>query len=143
MVTKLPPDVGTRIQALTLAEQGHRYDFVTEVAGVPRRTIYAIKKKALERGYNPEVSKLLKLEYLEDAPRSGRPRTIFEDKEDEVPAIVNKDRNRREKNLDIIGFEAGISAISGWRILRRLGFRKRKPTYKPRLTPTMKAQRLQ
>jgi hypothetical protein len=32
-----------------------------------------LKKKTKERGYNPEVSKIILLSYIEDVPRSGKP----------------------------------------------------------------------
>ena len=34
-----------------------------------------IQKKAYERGYDPRISTVLRLEYVEDGARSGRPKT--------------------------------------------------------------------
>ena len=36
--------------------------------------MYRLKKQARDRGYDPAVSRQLKLEYVVDKPRSGRPR---------------------------------------------------------------------
>ena len=135
--------VGERIQALVLTEYGVPIPEITEPTTVSRRTIFDLKKKARERGYNPVISTVIKEEYVQDAPRSGRPKVITEDKEEEVLAIVSKDRNGREKNLETIALEAALSAMSVWRILRKRGYNKRKPSFKPGLTPSIKAIRLQ
>ena len=76
----LKHDIAVRIQALALAEEGITVKRIMEITNMSRRTIFNLKKKARERGYNPTQSRTLKLEYVEDAPRSGRPKVVTEEK---------------------------------------------------------------
>ncbi|EUC47272.1 hypothetical protein COCMIDRAFT_3691 [Bipolaris oryzae ATCC 44560] len=48
---------------------------ISEITGVPQRTINEIYRRACQRGFDPNAP-LIKIlpEYLEDAPRAGRPR---------------------------------------------------------------------
>ncbi|KAL9606861.1 MAG: hypothetical protein Q9167_008147, partial [Letrouitia subvulpina] len=75
-------DLGTRIQALSLAEYGLPHQTVTAITGVSRWGISRLRKQAIERGYNPDISKRLLLEYVEDKPRSGRPHVVTPDKKE-------------------------------------------------------------
>ena len=68
--------IAQRIQALALVEHGIAAKIVQEVTGVSTRSISALKIKARQRGYDPVVSRVLKVEYIEDAPRSGRPKRL-------------------------------------------------------------------
>lgn len=61
-------DIAVRIQALALVEEGIPTKRVTEITGLSRKTIYNLRKKACERGYNPAQSRELKIEYVDDAP---------------------------------------------------------------------------
>ena len=105
-------DIATRIQALALFEAGIPIPRITEFTGIPKRTIYDLQAKAKARGYNPKVSKLLKIEYVEDGARSGRPRNISREQEGAQEPIQNG-QNAREENLEIIALEATISAREG------------------------------
>ena len=90
-----------RLQALTLVEHGVSAKSVEEITEVSTRSISHIKKKARSRGYDPEILRVLKMEYVEDAPRSGQPSKV-------TPALeailtdVRKDRNGREKSSAIV-----------------------------------------
>lgn len=84
-------NVGTRVQALALVEYGIPVDKVTAWTGLSRSTIYELKAKAKERGYNPQIDKTLKIEYVVDAPRSGRPRKVTEAKELNASTAVGRD----------------------------------------------------
>ena len=77
------PD-GVRLQALTMAECGMPFDEITKVTGISRSTIFTLKKKARERGYNPKVSRILKIEYVTDVPKPGRPKKINAEKEAQI-----------------------------------------------------------
>ena len=77
-------DIAVRIQALALAEEGITVERIIEITGLSRRTIFNLKKRARERGYNPAQSRALKMEYVEDAPRSGRPKVTTEEKRKEL-----------------------------------------------------------
>ena len=134
-------DVAIRIQALALADEGVRIERIKEITGLSKRAIYDIKAKAKRRGHDPTISRALKLEFVEDGERSGRPVEITEAREQEVPDTVRKDRNGREKPVELIAHETTMSAMSVYRILNKHGFNKVEPTYKPGLTPAIKAAR--
>ena len=72
-------DDGVRLQALALVEFGIAPKEVEAITGIHRSTISRLRKKARQRGYDPGVSKALKLEYVTDAPRSGRPPEVTEE----------------------------------------------------------------
>ena len=63
-------DNGVRISILVLWAEGKPVKDIVKQFGMPRQTFYKILKKAQGRGWvkgNP-----VKLEYVEDAPRSGK-----------------------------------------------------------------------
>jgi transposase len=66
--------LSVRAQVVTLRIAGLTNAQIVEMTGVSRRQIQSWYSNALKRGYDPSVSKLLKDEYLVDAPRSGRPK---------------------------------------------------------------------
>ena len=72
-----------RTQALTLLAAGIPYKWVMEVMGIPHSTLKAIRKRAKDRGFNPEVDGRILEEYVKDGDRSGRPTEISE--EDKSP----------------------------------------------------------
>jgi transposase len=84
----------------------------------------------------------VKLEYVEDGKRSGRPKEISEATDMAVLASVKQDRNGREKSSEILAFEAGISHSSVLRILHKDGFTIVEPSWNPGLTEPVKAARL-
>ena len=85
-----------RLQALTLVEHGVSAKRVEEITEVSTRYISHSKKKARSRGYDPEISRVLKMEYVEDAPRSGQPSKVTPALEEAILIDVRKDRNGRE-----------------------------------------------
>jgi hypothetical protein len=68
-------DLGQRIQALALLEAKVPVKQISTLSGLSRSQIFNIRQKAVARGYDPNTSPHLKIEYVTDAPRSGRPRT--------------------------------------------------------------------
>jgi transposase len=141
-------DVGTRIQALTLLEAATGIRQITEITGFSKSSIYRIKAVAKQRGYNPQVSKVLLLKYVEDAPRSGRPIKATKEVEDIVVSLVSKNSSTRAWSAQRIASTItaqtpnGISARTVHRILRRKGYKPLKYTRKPGLTDAAKAVRL-
>ena len=90
---------------------------------------------------------IIKDEWVEDAPRSGRLRKHTPENTEKVIAKVRKDRYGREKSCADLAGELSaegldISAITIWRILKLVGFNKIKPMRKPGLTKKMKEERL-
>ena len=77
-------DIGARIQALSLLEVGTPISLITEITGISQRSVYHLKVKAKQRGYDPKVSRVIKVEYVEDGARSGRPKKISEVQREEV-----------------------------------------------------------
>ncbi|KAK4907756.1 hypothetical protein LTR66_017620, partial [Elasticomyces elasticus] len=58
--------IAVRIQALALAEAYMSLDRIQELTGVDQRVTVGLKKLARERGYDPNVSMVLKEEYVQD-----------------------------------------------------------------------------
>jgi hypothetical protein len=98
-------------------------------------------KKGKERGYRPEESYRIKLEFIEDSKRSG-PVEINKTVQNSVISLVTADRAGREKSSEILAFEAGISHSSVLRILHKHGLIIAKPSWKPGLTEAARIRRL-
>jgi len=121
---------------------GIRSAEIQEITGIQHRTLQALFRKAKERGYDPDTSKKILDIHVKDAPRSGRP---TKQTPEVVENVISKmDRRGREKTCTEIAREVGgISDTTVWRILRKAGYNKTKPTRKPGLTEEMKKARLQ
>ena len=135
--------IAQRIQALALVEHGIAAKIVQAMTGVSTRSISALKTKARQRDYDPAVSPVLKVEYMEDAPRSGRPKKVIPDVEQAILNNVVQDRNSREKSSAMIGFNHKLSSTTMLRTLKQNRFRPCKSTKKPGLDSIMKEARLQ
>ena len=96
----------------------------------------------LEAYFRPDEDPRILEHYVEDAKRSGRPKTITEAIEQKVLASVREDSSGREKSSEYLGYEVNISRSSVLRILKRHGLTCVKPTRKPILTPKMREARL-
>ena len=143
-------DIATRALVVTLKSPigGKTTAEIAEKTGLKVRTINDIYARAIQRGFEPNhLPLVIRDEWLEDAPRSGRP---LKQTEETATAIVKKvrlDQYRREKSCadlagDLSQDGINISAMTVWRILKKMGFRKTKPTRKPGLTKQMKEERL-
>ena len=69
-------DISTRALVVTLKSPlgGKTTAQVVAITGLPTRTVNSIYARAIERGFDPNaVPLVLKDEYLQDAPRAGRP----------------------------------------------------------------------
>src|SRR2546421_1851862 len=130
-----------RAQALAMLEEGVPVSRITEYTTLSQPTIFRIRRIAIERGYDPQVSREFKDEYFTDAPRSGRPKVITEETLTNVLEMVRKNREGREMSAKNIGFFTGISQMSTLRILNSQSLGKFKPTYKPGLTAAMREAR--
>ena len=141
-ILHIPNDNATRAQALALKVMGIRSAEIQEITGIQHRTLQALFRKAKERGYDPDTSKKILDIHVKDAPRSGRP---TKQTPEVVENVISKmDRRGREKTCTEIAREVGgISDTTVWRILRKAGYNKTKPTRKPGLTEEMKKARLQ
>ena len=142
-----PHNISTRALVITLKATGKSNDEITGLTGISKRTINSIFARAIERGFDP-CQRPLKLldKYLEDSHRSGRPSKLDEASQ-RVVNSVRTDRYGREKSCaDVAGMLSqegfNISATTVWRVLKKAGFRKTKPTRKPGLTKKMRRDRL-
>jgi transposase len=118
---------------------------IAKETGLSARTINSIYARAIERGFEPNEPLRIDDRFLVDAPRSGRPR---KEVAENLIQKVRRDRYGREKSCaDLAGdlSQEGIdvSATTVWRILKKAGFKKTKPTRKPGLTQKMREERLQ
>jgi transposase len=136
---QLQNNVGTRIQALCLLEFGVHWSQIVEITGVSKASIYRLRATAIARGYKPEEDKRLLIEYVEDAPKSGRPIKATEDVKAEVVKVISKNSTTRSLTTQAIAnilasSNINISARTVWNILSSLGYGYFKPTTKPGLT---------
>ncbi|KAK5090195.1 hypothetical protein LTR05_000365 [Lithohypha guttulata] len=63
-----------RIQALALAEAHISLERIQEITGIDPKIVAGLRKLARERGYDPNVSMVLREDYVWDPPNSSRPR---------------------------------------------------------------------
>lgn len=63
-----------RIQALALAEAHISLERIHEVTGIDPKVVAGLRKLARDRGYDPNVSMVLKEEYVWDPPNANKPR---------------------------------------------------------------------
>jgi transposase len=143
-------DIATRALVVTLKSPivGQSTNAIAEKTGLSTRTINLIYARAIQRGFDPNILPLIiKNQFLEDAPRSGRPTKQTEEMKQSIAAKVRGDRYGRElSSADLAGYLSTdafeISATTIWRCLKNQGFKKTKPTRKPGLTKKMKDERL-
>jgi transposase len=143
-------DIATRALVVTLKSPivGQSTNAIAEKTGLSTRTINLIYARAVQRGFDPNILPLIiKNQFLEDAPRSGRPTKQTEEMKQSIAAKVRGDRYGRElSSADLAGYLSTdafeISATTIWRCLKNQGFKKTKPTRKPGLTKKMKDERL-
>ncbi|KAJ5777758.1 hypothetical protein N7520_001004 [Penicillium odoratum] len=147
----MPTDIATRAYVVALKANGKTTAEVSEPTNISIRTINYIYARACERGFDPNLRPAAICDaYVADAPRSGRPTKQTPETEQKVLSKVRFDhfyRYGREKIC--AGIPSGlssegndISAMTIWRIFRKAGLRKTKPTRKPGLTQRMRNKRL-
>ncbi len=73
-----------RIQAMALAEAGIEKKIAAASAGMTVSSVYRVIQKAKDRGYNKDESSIIKMEYVVDESRSGRPQKANAEKKVEV-----------------------------------------------------------
>jgi hypothetical protein len=137
-------ELAVRIQALTLLFFTQMSKaLICRLTGISERSLTRLRESAIKRGFNPDHDSRILAEYVEDAPRSGRPKQISAEQEQLVLDLVTRDIAGRQKSSEYLAYEAGISMSSCLRILHKNGFSSVKPSVKPGLTDKAKAQRLQ
>ena len=143
-------DIATRALVVALKSPigGKTTPQISAFTGLPAYQVNRIYARACQRGFDPnQIPLVIKDEWLEDAPRTGRPTKQTPTNIDLILSKVRRDRYGREKTVadlagDLSQLGIDISASTVHRILRKAGFRKTKPTRKPGLTKKMKEDRL-
>lgn len=51
---------------------------VMKITGLTSKTLYNIKKKAIDCGYDPKVNAEILASYVQDEPQSGQPGILLE-----------------------------------------------------------------
>jgi hypothetical protein len=140
---------GTRLQALSLLEFGVLIYYIVNIIGIRESIIYRIRKRAIKRGYNPDVCKKILLYYVEDAPKTGRPDTPPHIKRLIIDIMKQNSTTRAWSSGKIagevckrLGIRKAISASTVYRELKDQGYSSCKQTVKPGLTDAMKKARL-
>ncbi|KAG7421869.1 hypothetical protein DER46DRAFT_653730 [Fusarium sp. MPI-SDFR-AT-0072] len=107
-------DIATRafIVSLKAPCSGKTSAEVAELSGLSIRQVNRIYARAIERGFDPNIRPLIfKDEYLQDAPRSGRPTKATEGTKDLV--VSKRAQRSRNRNLCISRLsDAGLFRIS-------------------------------
>lgn len=86
-------------------------------------TIHRLRKIARARGFDPAVSPILKFEYVEDAPRSGRPNKVTPEMEDMIVASFlgqTIEGNQKTKTVQVAD-DIGMSTTTVHRVLAAKG----------------------
>lgn len=122
-----------------------KYKVVSEITHLSISVLYRLVKKAKAMGYDSEHDLQIEEEYIAPIKPLGPKRTATSKAmEDKVIALIEKNRNGREKSSEVLGFQlGGISHMSILRMLKRRGYHARKPTWKPILNHDQKEARLQ
>lgn len=96
-----------RVQVLTLWGVKFSAKQISDLLDLPILTVRNLIKKGQDRGFNPDESLRIKLDFVQDGKRSGRPKEISQAIEDAVIASVTLDRAGREKSSENLAYEAG------------------------------------
>ena len=72
--TPLKFSIAQRAQAMALLEYGAPIADIMRLSGLKSSTIYDLRKRMRQRGYDPKVNPVFKDEYFKNGARSGRPR---------------------------------------------------------------------
>jgi hypothetical protein len=133
-IAAISQSTAARIHALALLSEGFKHAYITQRKGLSDRALSRLKKKAFERGFWPEDDPRILEDYVVDAPCSGRPKEITQEKEQALLDSVRKNRAGREKSSEVLAYEQNISLQSALRILKKHNLRPVKTTKKPGLS---------
>jgi transposase len=90
----------TQVVSLVLVGKRHTIKEVADIFNIPERTVSRIIKRATERGFDASVNPHIEKKHIEDASRSGRPKTTTEATTEGVLDSVTKDGCDREKSSE-------------------------------------------
>ena len=135
--------IGARIQAVTFLDLKIPQPEITTRTGISKSQIYALRTKAIARGW---VSGVVEVSHVEDAPRAGRPKTS-QAVIDLILKTVTQNSTTRDWSYAKIASTVStsivtVSARTVWRVLRQNDYFSYKRTVKPGLKLEDKAARL-
>ena len=134
--------IAQRVHCLALIAEGFSHQDITRKTGVSQSSQSRIKKRAFKRGFRPEINPRILDSYVEDRPRTGRPKEITIKTEEALLKEVRADRAGREKSSEVLAYNQNISVSSALQILKKHGLTCVKPTRKPGLNLQQKKARL-
>jgi hypothetical protein len=130
-------------EVITLKAIGFPNKEIRQDTSIKPRTINSIYDRAIKRGFDPNAEQpIIRDTHVQTGYRSGRLAKQTEEIKENILNKVRQDRYDREKTCAYIAAEVGISPMTVWRIPRKAGLKKTKPTRKPGLTKRMKEERL-
>jgi hypothetical protein len=137
------------MQALTIMESNVPYHFIIALTKISTSQLYKIRNKAIKRGYNPVISKLLLDAYVTDKRKPGRPSILTLDLIQMVEDIVTKNSTTRSwscGNITVkvamrLGVKKSICVKTVYKVLKAKKYKSCKQTTKPGLTKEMKDAR--
>jgi Transposase len=144
-----PHSIGCRQHAVTLFAMKEPIHRITALTGCAETTIRKLRRKAIDRRYDPEVSVICEPWMIEDAPRSGRLRTSQVVVQHIIDTVTKNSTHRGwscQKIASVVSEIPGIAPISArtvYRVLVFNGYSSYKRTVKPGLNDENKKIRLQ
>jgi hypothetical protein len=151
--------IAQKAKALTLLEIGVPVANVQIATGLCIQTIYNIRTKAVERGYNQGSNDAFQDSFFSDKKRPGRP-ALLGPKElgklkfltltfifnfillGAIEGLISFNRAAREMTSATLREHFSVSETTALRALAQLHYRSVKPTFKPGLTQSMQDARL-
>ncbi|CAG8126335.1 unnamed protein product [Penicillium nalgiovense] len=130
-------DISKRAIVVACRATGVSTATISELSGLPKRTVNRIYERALEHGFDPNsrpwnISDAM----LADAPRSGRPTKQTSQVQSQVLSKAHADQDGHGKACTDIAAEMSleghdISHSTVWRILKKAGVQETTPTESP------------
>ncbi|KAJ5237970.1 hypothetical protein N7489_008061 [Penicillium chrysogenum] len=130
-------DISKRAIVVACRATGVSSATISELSGLPKRTVDRIYERALKHGFDPNsrpwnISDAM----LADAPRSGRPTKQTSQVQSQVLSKAHDDQDGRARTCTDIAGEMSleghdISSSTVWRILKKAGVQEATPAESP------------
>jgi transposase len=140
--------IGTRIRALTLYDDNVHHEVITAKTGVTKSSVWKLRSKVISRGWMPGQNSIVEPHHVDDAPRSGRPKTSTVVAE-LIIKTMTKNSTTRGWSTARIAYEVnktlGIQTVSRstvYRVLKEYRYSVFKRIVKPGLTVEQMKARL-
>ena len=82
---------------------------IARLTGMTESRVRQLKRTAFARGFDPSKDARIYERFVEDAPRSGRPKEITPIQEQQIIDSATADLADQEKSARVLAYEAGIS----------------------------------